>query len=231
MDLVSVIIPTYNRFHFLLNAIESVKNQTYKNIEIIVVNDKSTQSDYYTYNFEGCTIIHLDKNSREIFGYPCAGYVRNRGIVKAKGKYVAFLDDDDVFLPHKIEIQINEMKEKNYIMSCTEGYWGQGVYDKNQKYPLYNREKHWNYISQRLDITDDYPDIITYEILSKHNIIIASSVILETNFVKNIGGFPQLSNGREDYELWLKCLKTTNCLYIKNPCIYYDNNHGIGKNY
>ena len=52
MDKVSVIIPTYNRFKYLLNAIKSVKQQTYSNIEIIVVNDCSTQEDYYTFDFK-----------------------------------------------------------------------------------------------------------------------------------------------------------------------------------
>ena len=231
MSIVSVIIPTYNRFKFLLNAIESVKNQTYKNVEIIIVNDKSTQSEYYTYDFEGCNIIHLEKNSREIFGYPCAGYVRNKGIVKAKGKYVAFLDDDDVFLPHKLEVQIQEMEAKNFLMSCTEGYLGKGFYNSDLKYPLYNREKHWDYISQKLGIKDDYPNIITYEILSKHNIIITSSVILDSNFVRKIGGFPHIKNAEEDYKLWLNSLKYTKCAYIKIPCIYYDENHGDGQNY
>jgi GT2 family glycosyltransferase len=76
---VSVIIPTYNRFEYLQNAIASVKNQTYKNIEIIVVNDNSSQPDYYTQKLEGVTMIHLDQNSRVKKGYPCAGYVRNQG--------------------------------------------------------------------------------------------------------------------------------------------------------
>ena len=61
--LVTVIIPTYNRFDYLLKAIQSVKNQDYKNIEIIIVNDCSSQSEYYNYKFENCIVINLDKNS------------------------------------------------------------------------------------------------------------------------------------------------------------------------
>ena len=61
MDLVSVIIPSYNRFAYLLNTIRSVKMQTYSNIEIIVVNDCSIEKEYYEYkwNENGITIIHL----------------------------------------------------------------------------------------------------------------------------------------------------------------------------
>ena len=52
----------------MLNTIKSCKEQTYKNIEIIVVNDRSTQEEYYNYSWEGVTIIHLEKNTKEVFG-------------------------------------------------------------------------------------------------------------------------------------------------------------------
>ena len=109
MSLVSIIIPSYNRFKYLFNTLESIKCQTYKNIEIIVINDGSTQKEYYDYDWNGVNIIHLEKNSKEIFGYGCVGYVRNKGIEIAKGKYIAFCDDDDIWFPNKLEIQINEI--------------------------------------------------------------------------------------------------------------------------
>ena len=77
MEKVSVIIPTFNRFKYLLNTIESVKKQTYNNLEIIVVNDRSTQKEYYNYDWDAINIIiiHLDQNTKDKFGYPCVGYV------------------------------------------------------------------------------------------------------------------------------------------------------------
>ena len=108
-DKVSVIIPTYNRFKYLLNSINSVRKQTYTNIEIIVINDCSTQQEYYTHNFgSDVKIIHLIKNSRFVTDFPCTGYVRNKGIEISTGEYIAFLDDDDIWLPNKLEIQIKE---------------------------------------------------------------------------------------------------------------------------
>ena len=73
MELVSVVIPSFNRFKYLMNAIKSIRSQTYKNIEIIVVNDCSSEKEYYTCDWDKiCVkIIHLEKNSRELFGFIC----------------------------------------------------------------------------------------------------------------------------------------------------------------
>ena len=151
MDKVSVIIPTYNRFKYLLNAIKSVKQQTYSNIEIIVVNDCSTQEDYYAFDFkkefgEEFYIIHLPKNSRKTFGNVCGGgNSRNIGMMIASGTYIAFLDDDDSFLPNKIEKQVQAMKETNCSFSCTEGYGGNNAYKEDQKYRTWHFNGiYWN---------------------------------------------------------------------------------------
>lgn len=148
MDTISVIIPTYNRFKFLLNTIKSVTEQTYPNIEIIVVNDCSTEKEYYEYDWVGnqIKIISLDQNSRHIIGYPCAGYVRNKGIEAATGSYIAFCDDDDIWFPKKLELQYNAMKETGCKMSSTDGLIGKGIYDNMNTYKKYNAEACYKYI-------------------------------------------------------------------------------------
>ena len=77
MDKVSVVIPTYNRFKYLLNTIQSVKEQTYKNIEIIVVNDCSTEQEYYNYDWEKNNIIINEAVVSKILYCPTKKYINN----------------------------------------------------------------------------------------------------------------------------------------------------------
>ena len=118
-DLVSVIIPSYNRFEYLLQAVESVLNQTYDNIEIIIVNDESEDPRYKTHTFpKNCKVIHV--NREKIEGGP--GSIRNYGTKEATGKYIAFLDDDDIWLEEKLDRQLQEMSVNNIGMSSTEAF-------------------------------------------------------------------------------------------------------------
>ena len=92
---VSVIISTYNRFNCLIEAIDSVMRQTMQDFEIIVVNDRSKQEQYYCCDFKSkygdkLKVIHLDKNSSSMFGHASAGYVRTVGMREAKGKVYSF---------------------------------------------------------------------------------------------------------------------------------------------
>ena len=239
MDKVSVIIPTYNRFKYLLNAIKSVKEQTYKNIEIIVVNDGSTQQEYTQYNWEdnNIKIINLETNSKDIFGYACAGFVRNKGIELSAGKYIAFCDDDDIWVPNKIELQIKAMNENNCKMSSTDGLIGKGPYDSTKKYNKYNAEYYYNtlqniYRKKGSNLLDNgFPNIWSFDFLKIHNCMITSSVLIEKEVLDKINNIKCVKNGREDYDCWLRALKYTNSVYIRELCFYYDNDHGAGRNY
>ena len=171
--MISVIIPTYNRYDNLLNAINSVKNQTFKDYEIIVVSDGSTDERYKD-DIENVTIIRLPKSSREVLGYPCGSIPRNEGLIKAHGEYIAFLDDDDIWMPNKLEIQIDEMKKNNIDMSYTDGYIGKGFYDKNKDNKIYNKEFYFNEL-KKYNI-DDFPKILDYNFIKIHNLIITSSI-------------------------------------------------------
>jgi len=127
-ELVSVIITTYNRGHILINAIESVRTQSYKNIEIIVVDDCSNDTSYDIFNkyisvnnFNN--IIYL-KNKNNMG----ANYSRNRGINASKGEYISFLDDDDEYYPTKIEEQLELINKNNNVIV----YCGSKIYNKGK---------------------------------------------------------------------------------------------------
>ena len=239
MEKVSVIIPTFNRFKYLLNTIESVKKQTYNNLEIIVVNDRSTQKEYYDYdwNADNIIIIHLEQNSKQKFGFSCpGGYQRNFGIEKSTGKYIAFCDDDDIWFPKKLELQINAMKKSGCKMSSTDGLIGKGVYNENKKYKKYNAEHYYKvlqniYRRKNSDLLKDgFPNIWTLEFLKIHNCIICSSVVIDKEIVNKVGKFI-IARTSEDYEYWLRALEHTNSVYVDDVCFYYDGRHGNGQNY
>ena len=239
MDLVSVIIPTYNRFHYLLDTIKSVKEQTYTNTEIIVINDCSTQEEYYTYDFksQNVHIIHLKENTRKIYPYPCAGHVRNEGIKVAKGKYVAFCDDDDIWYPEKLEKQIAAMKKIYTKMSCTDGHIGNGRYNPSQTYKLYLQEFYYDYIKRIYEkaysnfVKNGFPYIFDLASINIHNCIICSSVVVEKELLDSVDRMPLLRNGEEDIGCWKRLLKHTGCYFVSDPCVYYDNAHGDGRAY
>ena len=238
--LVSVIIPSYNRFEFLLEAIDSVRNQTYKNIEIIVVNDGSTDKRYYTHDFGGdIHKIDLKINQKKVLGYVSAGHIRNFGLQNAKGKYVAFLDDDDIWLNLKLETQVNKLENSTNKFICSEGYIGKGKFDNKNKYLLYNQERFHKKISKKYKKyffsnykSFNFPEEFTFDFLKIHNSIITSSVLVELNLLKQLGGFrpfPTKNDYAPDYDCWLGLLRLTNCDYLTTPLVYYDELHGEGR--
>jgi glycosyltransferase involved in cell wall biosynthesis len=204
-ELVSVIIPTYNRFSQLKNAIESVKAQTYLNKEIIVVNDASTDTKYYTEKVDGVIFINLPVNSRIKYNVLAAqGIPRNYGIKVAEGEYICFLDDDDYFLPGKLETQVPKAKEHG--MCSSNMYVGHGAYDKEQKYDIYFKQ----YL----------PEIFTAETIKDINYINNSTVMMRRDIIQKTG--LQSIVKYEDYDYWKRALQFTNCYYISEPLIHYD---------
>lgn len=131
-DLVSVIIPTYKRSEKLDRAIQSVKNQSYKNFEVVIVDDnnpdteyrKNTENHMKKYkNDERIKYFKMEKNGG-------GAAARNYGIEKAKGEYICFLDDDDEFTPDKIEVQLKHMKKNNLDASFS----NEIILNENEEY-------------------------------------------------------------------------------------------------
>lgn len=117
-DLVSIITPTYNCGKFISETIESVLNQSYKNWELIIVDDCSTDNtkeivENYLLKDERIRYITLSSNSG-------AAVTRTTAMKLAKGEFMAFLDSDDLWYPNKIEVQLDFMKRNGYNITCTQ---------------------------------------------------------------------------------------------------------------
>lgn len=128
--LVSVIIPTYNREKLIIRSVESVLNQTYENLELIVVDDCSNDNtvDILTSVTDSrIRIVKLEKNSG-------ACVARNRGIMEANGDYIAFQDSDDVWREEKLAYQMNAIKRYNADI-CVCQMERVGFREKNGIYP------------------------------------------------------------------------------------------------
>ncbi len=123
MDLISIIIPVYNKKEYLSNCLESLKRQTYKNIEIILVDDGSTDGsniicDEYAENCRKIHVFHKMNNG--------VSSARNYGIKKANGKFVLFIDADDEVMPNYVEKLYYTLIQKNVdivICSIRENYY------------------------------------------------------------------------------------------------------------
>lgn len=117
--LVSIITPTFNSQEFIKQSIDSILDQSYKNWELILIDDASTDETVkiitnYISKHDNISLIQNAKNQG-------AGVSRNKGINQAKGDFIAFLDADDLWLTNKLEVQINLMLKKN-VDVCFSSY-------------------------------------------------------------------------------------------------------------
>ncbi|WP_063609592.1 glycosyltransferase family 2 protein [Shouchella clausii] len=190
---VSVVIPTYNRANVLNRAVNSVLNQTYDNIELIVVDDASTddtKSLLESITDKRFKYIKLDKNSK-------GKLPRNIGIKNSTGKYIAFLDSDDEWLPEKLELQIKkicEIDNENFIC-FTDLILNNGKKLLAKKQITYNNST----------------DIMEY-ILVQNNIVQTSTYLLPTSLAKRIMFNEELSK-HQDWDFCLR-LREMGALFI-----------------
>lgn len=182
-------------------------------VEIVVVNDGSSQPEYYQ-QWSGVKMIHLPRNTREEFGYPCAGYVRNVGIRASDGLWIAFMDDDDVWEPTKLKKQMNT----GHQLVCCEGYI-LGT-DKKKKF---HQEVHGAYDFKSM------PEHITGEHLRKRNIILTSSVLVSRSIINLTNGFQtdrpmgakDGSGVYLDWEFWKELSQYGHFFFVKEPLVGY----------
>tara|TARA_X000000950_G_scaffold82960_1_gene104365 strand:+ start:228 stop:974 length:747 start_codon:yes stop_codon:yes gene_type:complete len=185
MDLVSVIIPYHKKRNTVRETLISVINQSYKNLEVLVIYDDTNLNDFEFLK----KIAKLDSRIKIIKNETKlgAGFSRNIGIEKSNGKYIAFLDADDTWSLDKLQSQILFMKQNSYKVSHTSYY----IVDKNKKIIGQRRARDFLSIADILKSCD----------------IGLSTVILEKNIViDNKIKFPELTT-KEDFVFWLMVLK------------------------
>ncbi len=186
---ISVIIPTYNRAHTLPRALESVLAQTLPPVEIIVINDGSTDDTKNVLaNYPG--LIFVDKKN---VGVSAA---RNRGIEKAQGKWIAFLDSDDEWLPNKLEKQWTAICDNDKLICHTDEIW---IRNGKRVNPMKKHQKFGGFI---------------YEKCLPLCVISPSSVMIHKSVFDDIGVFDESLEVCEDYDLWLRICSKYPVLFL-----------------
>ncbi|MFW6015696.1 MAG: glycosyltransferase family 2 protein [bacterium] len=199
---VSVIIPTHNRVNLLKNAVNSVLNQTYKKFELLIVDDASTDDTInYIKNIKD-NRINFIRNEISKGG----SGARNVGIKKAKGEYIAFLDDDDEWKKDKLQKQINLFKQDEEVGLV---YTGAEIIYTNYKLKYKNLPSIKGNISEK--------------ILIKNYIGTTSSVIVKREILDETGYFDEELPALQDYDLWVRICQLTKIDCIEEPLINYYN--------
>ena len=205
---ISVIVTTYNRAHMVTETIDSILSQTSKDFELIVVDNESID------NTEEVIKSYTDKRIR-YFKHQNNGIIavnRNYGISKTQGEYIAFCDDDDLWMPEKLERQLSEFEKDSQLgLVCSNGIF----FDKNGE--------HREMIKAELKDSD-----FTFESLIWHNYIPSPSVLVKKEVIDDVGMMdesPEIFIA-EDYELWLRIAKKYKVKYIGLPLMKYRTHPG-----
>ena len=200
-DLVSVIIPTYKRADLLSKCIESILEQTYKNVQVIVVDDNDPDTEWRN---NTATLMNKYKTDKRVL-YVQHEYnkngsaARNTGFRVSEGEFVCFLDDDDIFLPFKIEKQVEFLLNNLQYAACCCDYKKEGK----------------EYV---LELKTDYSE----DILLSNNTPQTSGIMFRRLAINSIGGFDESYIRHQDYELLLRYFaagflmgKVNDILYVR----------------
>lgn len=210
-EMVSIIVPVFNGEKFINDTIKTVQEQTYQNWELLLVNDCSTDKskeiiEKQIKKDDRIKLITLERNSG-------AAIARNTGIEKAKGKYIAFLDADDIWDKEKLEKQINFIKKGNYTFAYTGYEFADEEGNKTGKIVK-------------------VPESLTYKEALKNTTIFTSTVIFNVEILgKESIKMPNVRRG-QDTATWWKVLKTGVIAYglNKNLSLYRRSSDTLSSN-
>ncbi|MCB9481266.1 MAG: glycosyltransferase family 2 protein [Desulfobacteraceae bacterium] len=204
-NLISVIIPVYNRAWCIKEALDCVLQQTYKNFELIVVNDGSDDEtgqilEKYKDNHENIKVL-FQKNR----GVSAS---RNLGILNSSGGFIAFLDSDDLWDSRKLEVQFDYfMKNKNAVVCQTEEIW---IRNNKRINPKKRHKKPFG---------DIFVPSLSLCLVSP------SAVMMKKEFFEKAGRFDEKMTACEDYDLWLRSSLLFDFHLIESPLVIKRGGH------
>lgn len=209
--MISVIIPLYNCEKYIKRCIESVINQTYKNIEIIIIDDGSSDNSIEIVNelIKRYNTIRIIKQENK--GVSSA---RNAGIENSKGDYIAFLDADDWVESNIYETMINNAIEQNVdIVKCN--YYSNKIYNKN-----YSKGKVYQFGDKKLTNYEN-EDLIDFVLKGKLTCAVYLFLIKKSFIEKNKIRFREDIQMGEDKEFCINLLTNTSSIYINSKPLYH----------
>lgn len=199
---VSIIIPVYNGEKYITHAIESVLAQTYKNFEIIIVNDGSTDSSFEKIK-PYLTLPNIKYIEQENKGVAAA---RNTGIKNSTGELIGFLDQDDLWLPYKLQVQVD------YLINNPDV----GLVHSSREYIYENEVKGPPASSWPTNVAG-----MCFKDLFIRNQISVLTVLLRKECLNRVGLFDESISFADDYELWLRISRSYHIGYIDRIVSFY----------
>ena len=210
---VSVIIPAFNSAKYLGEAIRSVLEQSHAPSEIVVVDDGSLDDTREIAQKYPVKYIHQENAG------PSAA--RNTGISNSNGELVAFLDADDLWIPHKLAVQLKAFKEHPEAGFSFSTIWNlyNGDNPSISKAPYYPPQlESW---VREIGSSEDDACGSVYELLLHKNCVATSSMVVRRSLIEQAGVFDERLRGSEDYDYWIRLARLSPAVFIKQPISRY----------
>ncbi|AFY58142.1 glycosyl transferase [Rivularia sp. PCC 7116] len=200
MPIISVVVPAYNSQSTILETIDSVLGQTFSDFELIVINDGSTDNTL--------EILTSVKDTRlKVYSYPNGGLpaARNRGIARASGEFISFIDADDLWTPDKLELQIQALQKNPsagvaYSWTICMGNNGESFHP---------------------GVSESYQGNVYANLLVGNFIASGSNVLLRKETIESAGYFDESLKSSEDWDYWLRLAPKWDFVVVPKPQIIY----------